>query len=810
MDTLSAYLRTEFLDHKRELEHLDKLFAETAPLFVDWFLIRGRRGQWPYAVSQYGSIQADRYSASTNAMILFTLSVLSGAVRDSALVPAIRTTASLPGGMPTDAIKRNSGPAIRALAEDIIRHGFSTYSYTFGKNDPFTLVWVLEVLHSGYAIIRSRPTRIRGKSLSDVRRSLLNRARTLISQAKRKPASPLLAWPDNRLSQAPEHAFPLLRAVHIHQLLHRLKSSRNAQYIDLEPLQRYFTDCIHRHLSYNEIPDSGFDAAELTFSLEGLLLTEPERSTDPLVKQVFQVVAERQQRSPYWRPMKPFIASPRGTVLLPLSVEIANSLLRICALLDRQNLGYFSANIGLFNRYAQWLYARVVRFSRRLQNKGRARTVQCVGWCSEHVHAPGTIHLWETSQVLLFLGYYAILLRDHVARTALVHANLSVKRVKRPDEIPEVRTWDAIEGRFEPLPTVSDSSHYRIYQRIATHYVAPRKPTATKRPPANEAHCSLLLYGPPGTGKTVVGENLSMALDCPLIQVTPSDFIVGGEAEVEARAKAIFRTLMEQRDVVIMFDEIDQMILDRDSNLYKDQGDVFKFMSPGMLTKLKDLRKLGQAIFVIATNYEERIDRAAKRPGRIDDLFLVLPPDRQQRYNLLLTLFEKRARQDRGTLERGLGKALVHAADATSLFVFGELDRLVQEVLAHAGPGDGATWLTRLRSALNRRVEDARPAISLASYKSRFRILWDKPEDFQTEQEPMEEFLLLLRLVLEVGHDLGKDKDWIQSVLLSLKDYSPLTLVDRRHRIGESLTTVKDDRIVAELLSAMKGLGWCA
>ena len=36
---------------------------------------------------------------------------------------------------------------------------------------------------------------------------------------------------------------------------------------------------------------------------------------------------------------------------------------------------------------------------------------------------------------------------------------------------------------------------------------------------------------------------------------------------MEARAKAIFKSLEEQSEVVILFDEIDRMILDRDSKL---------------------------------------------------------------------------------------------------------------------------------------------------------------------------------------------------------------------------------------------------
>src|SRR5262249_23912624 len=93
--------------------------------------------------------------------------------------------------------------------------------------------------------------------------------------------------------------------------------------------------------------------------------------------------------------------------------------------------------------------------------------------------------------------------------------------------------------------------------------------------------------------------------------------------------------LRSQEGVIVLFDEIDQFLLDRNSTLYNDQDDVFKFMTPGMLTKLQNLREAEGVIFIIATNYYERIDSAIKRRGRIDDHFLLSIPDQKQRLILL-------------------------------------------------------------------------------------------------------------------------------------------------------------------------------
>ena len=64
-------------------------------------------------------------------------------------------------------------------------------------------------------------------------------------------------------------------------------------------------------------------------------------------------------------------------------------------------------------------------------------------------------------------------------------------------------------------------------------------------------------------------------------------------------------------------------------------------MTPGMLTKLNDLRRKKRLIFIIATNYENRIDAAIKRTGRIDKRYLVLPQDAKARRRMIERFLRK-------------------------------------------------------------------------------------------------------------------------------------------------------------------------
>lgn len=156
----------------------------------------------------------------------------------------------------------------------------------------------------------------------------------------------------------------------------------------------------------SKIENSNFDSAELAFSLEGLLLLDDNINSfdEALVNRVFQVLKERQNISIYWRPLTPFITNSQGFALLPLSVEIAMSLLRTCRLLGDKGEELFTENFPIFDNYTKWVMTRMSVVSS-----------EYYGWCSEHISKSNLIHIWETSQVLIYLANYNDMLQKHIA-----------------------------------------------------------------------------------------------------------------------------------------------------------------------------------------------------------------------------------------------------------------------------------------------------------------------------------------------------------------------------------------------------------
>ena len=255
---------------------------------------------------------------------------------------------------------------------------------------------------------------------------------------------------------------------------------------------------------------------------------------------------------------------------------------------------------------------------------------------------------------------------------------------------------------------------------------------------------SMLLYGPPGTGKTTFAQSLADAVGFDFINVTQSDFTRTGESGVEERAQQLFKALMVQSDAVILFDEIDRLLLDRESDRYGTQSDMFQFMTPSMLTKLADLRDKKRCIFIIATNYAARIDAAIKRPGRIDVQLLLLPPDSIKRKQIIDSCLKDL--KVRNPAVNWVPDVVQAVADATPLYVFKELQhlvgRMVEKKAAAMNTGD-------IEDTLSEVLDEFPANITLGQYKKTLYGKRGRRMRESIEKGPWKEFGLLTYLFLE-------------------------------------------------------------
>ncbi|MFQ5789021.1 MAG: hypothetical protein ACE5JI_00950, partial [Acidobacteriota bacterium] len=449
------YLEGEFREDQRELQRTLQIVRRVGDMFGKTVIEK----EWPYEVVDGKKIQhRDRkysYSQSTNGMILFALAAT--ARRSASGCPLVSNVACGELAELGDSQGVFQGVWDRLLKETKKRveetaRKHVCWASSFGWDDPFTLTWLLEV---------DRADVFESQNAQQVRKSLRKRAWDRVRLALEapeppdkadRPGSKWLGWePDGRIPRkkrekllktgksckdkfSVDHAFPALRYVQLLKSLEHLRKFDGS--VKTMWAHGYFKNRVHEQLSQSEIPDGTFDASELVFALEGQLLLAPESVSRALLDSVFHVIGESQNRTAYWRAVKPFVATPQGQVLFPLSVETASSLLRVCSLIEQHhdNPHCFSDNVKLFRRYSEWLRARMKEGTVLSTNRD---TVDFIGWHSEHVHLHPGIHLWETSQVMLFLVDYASMLDRHIARRSLAAVHLVETRPWSDDQ----KTW---------------------------------------------------------------------------------------------------------------------------------------------------------------------------------------------------------------------------------------------------------------------------------------------------------------------------------------------------------------------------------
>jgi hypothetical protein len=770
---LESYLAGDYFLARAQISEIEALLEEVLAVFARTF--NTSRQSWPYQLVNDLRPEPPFYSSSTTAMIAFALGLETGRVRDSLLVPAVRRSFAPEA---SDPIRQKLETCLESAIDGLVRSSANLakkqpkntglprprrmppllVSATFGWDDPFTLTWLLELLAQD-----PDPARV------VYRRQLRTRGWTLARLAIDTPdplTQVLQIHPDEQVS----HSFPLLRALQLGELLSQasgdgpLSTSR-----DLHRVHELLRLRVHEHLSQIRIPDSEFDVADLVFALEAWILSSPVQADQAVVDRVFEVIRESQEGTPYWRPLRPFKVTQRGLALLPQSVEVANSLLRICDTPTLRSADYFSKHRGLLERYARWLLGRVFR---GFASQRRTEEASFVGWESEHTYTLNSIHLWQTSQAIIFLRHYSAMLQRHIENESLRLAGFPVAAVESKSAgINSRADWRKFV-KTEPLSTGPKSSPYHVYAAIETDFITPR----TEQSAAGSPSFSMLLYGPPGTGKSTVARKLAQALDYGFITVTPSDFIAGGGEEVEARAKAIFAVLQGQTNLVVLFDEIDHLLLARDSALYTRQGDLFQLLTPGMLTKLNALAERRRVLFVVATNYYEHIDRAVKRPGRIDARYLVLPPCKAQRARHL-------AEQVKRKRWEGIPTATAQEIVKTTVyFTYRELKDLVAYVDKRNAGATGKALGLRLIEATNQLP----PIIGLEGYQARLSCKLEGGKlvlgASDSSERPWEEFALLAYLQIESGGKLPDEPDWIRPAVrkaLELKAVADPTIAAR-------------------------------
>ncbi|MCO1613796.1 MULTISPECIES: AAA family ATPase [Micromonospora] len=142
----------------------------------------------------------------------------------------------------------------------------------------------------------------------------------------------------------------------------------------------------------------------------------------------------------------------------------------------------------------------------------------------------------------------------------------------------------------------------------------------------------VLLYGPPGCGKTYLVTALAGTGRANVLSVKGAELLSKWVGESERAVRELFRRARQAAPTLVFLDEVDALAPVRGQAT--DGGTTDRVVA-ALLTELDGVEALRNVVVVGATNRPELVDPALLRPGRLERLVYVPPPDGPARAEIL-------------------------------------------------------------------------------------------------------------------------------------------------------------------------------
>ncbi|UGT45962.1 AAA family ATPase [Nocardia yamanashiensis] len=144
----------------------------------------------------------------------------------------------------------------------------------------------------------------------------------------------------------------------------------------------------------------------------------------------------------------------------------------------------------------------------------------------------------------------------------------------------------------------------------------------------------VLLYGPPGCGKTFLVRALAGTGQLSVHAVKGAELMDKWVGSSERAVRELFQRARDSAPSLVFLDEIDALAPRRGQST--DSGVTDRVVA-ALLTELDGVEPLRDVVVVGATNRPDLIDPALTRPGRLERLVFVPPPDAAARAEILRT-----------------------------------------------------------------------------------------------------------------------------------------------------------------------------
>jgi len=192
-------------------------------------------------------------------------------------------------------------------------------------------------------------------------------------------------------------------------------------------------------------------------------------------------------------------------------------------------------------------------------------------------------------------------------------------------------------ARFQPTPpsrqlTMADVGGVREAQADLRDVISYLKDPGRFRAMGAKCPRGILLIGPPGTGKTLLARAVAGEAGCPVITAAGSDFnemYVGVGAR---RIRQLARQAREAAPCIVFIDEFDSLGGRRGRPNRSGEEEVTLNQ---LLVEMDGMAANEGVVWMAATNREDMLDPAVRRPGRFDRVVEVPLPTAADRLEIL-------------------------------------------------------------------------------------------------------------------------------------------------------------------------------
>ena len=185
-------------------------------------------------------------------------------------------------------------------------------------------------------------------------------------------------------------------------------------------------------------------------------------------------------------------------------------------------------------------------------------------------------------------------------------------------EVARVK-WNDVGGLYDAKRT--------LYDNLITAIKEPESFVKMGIKPPRGA----LLFGPPGCGKTLVAKSLATESNANIILVRGPEVLSKWVGESEKAIREIFRKAKASSPCVVVFDELDSLARPRGG---EDDISGNERVLSQILTEMDDSGS-AEVIVIGITNRPDLIDTSLLRPGRLDLILYIGPPDDKARLEIM-------------------------------------------------------------------------------------------------------------------------------------------------------------------------------